>query len=307
MQLYKWLNSTRYFDAEKGGNGGTAKSPAELQREQIKMTGSTSDDKDKEETEKEDDKEVEKEETEETEEGEEPEEGDEEEGEKEEVKASEEDTKKELEKLRKTVDRLQKRVGKTAGERDTIKKELREAKASLEAKLNDGEQPLTEAEVERRATEKANQTVTQREFDAAQTRLAKAAIKVDKDFMTKITEMAEEIAPIPGAMIGMLDDLEHENGGAVLAYLANNPDDFEEIHTLNLVKMARRLDKISEKLFEEAKPKKKAISKVPAPNEPVGANAGNNNSMILTGKESMQEFVRKRQMMVEARRKEKMR
>ena len=296
MLTNKWLNSTVYYDADKEGNGG-GKSAAEIQRESIKINSTTTGDKKVETLEPEEP------------ETEEPEEPEVEEPEIDELieEPSEEDTKKELEKLRKQVERLNKRVGKTIGERDNIKKELREAKASLDAKLKDGTQPLTEDEVERRATEKANQTVIDREFNRDQERLAKAAIKADKDFMKKVNELAEDVAPIPGQMIGMLTDLENENGGAVLAYLANNPDEFEEIHTLSMVKMARRLDKISEKLAEEVKPKPKKISSAPKPLEGVGGNASNNSTLVITGKESMEDFARKRAIQIEQRRKDRMR
>lgn len=281
-------------------NKNEGKSAAELEREKINVTGMP-----KEEDENKEEKELDatKDDDENKDENEENKDNETNEEDKENLEASTDD-KKELEKLKKTIERLQKRIGRTVGERDTIKKELVDAKAALESKLAEGEQPLTEEEVNRRANELAKQTVTEREFEAAKTRIAKGAIKADKDFMTKINELAEDIAPIPGAMIGILDDLENENGGAVLAYLANNPDEFEEIHTLPMVKMARRIDKISEKLIEEAKTKPKKISKVPPPTESIGGNAGNsNNSMILTGKESMDEFVRKRNAQVEARRK----
>ena len=109
----------------------------------------------------------------------------------------------------------------------------------------------------------------QRDFDAAVNRVTKAATKTDKDFMKKINEVATEIAPIPGQMIGILDDL--ENPGVVLSHLANDPDEYERIITLPITKMALELAKLSTKL--DKKPATE-ISKVPDPGKPIGGNRG---------------------------------
>lgn len=298
------LSSTRYFapDDEKG----TAKSSPEDGRKKVTMTGTTTGDE-KEEGEKEEkddkdtvdkddgEKEEDKEEAEEEIEGEEKDEK--EDGEKKELTAEQ----KEIVALKKQVDRLQKRVGRTSGERDDIKKELKDAKAALEAKVEEGTQPLTEEEVERRSTEKANQTVTQREFDATQKKLIKEATAIDKEFLDKVNDMAKEIAPLPGFMIGLLGDL--DNGGAVLNHLTDNIDDYEEIYQLSPARMAVRLAKISDKLIEDAKPKKKKISEVP---EPPGKLKGSNTNPDKLDPKNMSEFVRIRNKQVEDRRKRKL-
>lgn len=301
------LGTTRYFEAEKeGGSGG--KSPAEKERENIKVNDSTivSEDK-KEEKEKESedkdnvDKENEGEKEEKDEEVEEGEDNKEDDKENEVKELSAEQ--KTIKKLEKTIERLQKRVGRTTGERDANKKELNEAKAALDAKLKDGEQPLTEEEVERRATAKANQTIAEKEFDNAQKKLIADAKKIDPDFMRKVNEMAEDVSPIPPFMIGALEDI--ENGGAVLSYLTNNVDEYEELFGLNPAKMVNKLNKISEKLLEEAKPKKKAISKVPKPNETIGG--GTKSPTVLSDNMPMDEWVRKRNEDAANHRKAKMR
>lgn len=212
---------------------------------------------------------------------------------------------KKIASLKKQVERLSRRVGKTAGERDQIRKDLNAAKASLDSKVKDGE-GLTEEEVERRAQVRATVIASEAAFQNAQNKLTKDAVKVDKDFVKKINDVAEDIGRIPGAMIGILEDL--DNGGAVLANLASNPDDYEEIIAMPLPKMASRLAKLSDKLIEDAKPKVKKISKVPEPLDAI--KGGSESPNVLSDKpnatkESMEKFVKQRQAQTEARRKAK--
>lgn len=297
------LSSVRpFYDAEK--EQGVEKTAKEKERESIEISDTTTGDKKEgeDDTEKDD-----KDTVGEGDEGNDDTEKEDEDGEKEvdEEKEKVELTaeQKSIAKLEKTIERLQKRVGRTTGERDTIRRELADAKAALEAKAPEDGKGLSEEEVERRANEKAKQIVADTEFNKAQQKLIKDATKLDKDFMKKIKEVAEDVAPMPDYMIGMLEDL--DNGGAVLSYLANNPDEYEEVLSAgNAIKMTRRLDKISQQVAEAAKPAKKEISKVPAPNEPIKGNE--RSPMNLTGKESMDDFARIRAQQVEERRKLKM-
>lgn len=213
-----------------------------------------------------------------------------------------EELQKQIEKLERTINRLQKRQGKTASERDQIRQQLADAQAALNAKVEQGE-GLTEEEVERRANLKAEEKAAEREFAKAVSNLNKAATKADAEFPTKIKELTEDVAPIPGAMIGILEDLDNGNGGAVLAYLADNPDEYEEIFEMPLTRMANRLNKISDKVAEAAKPKKKAISKAPAPIN--GIKGGEKSPTILPPNptKDMDTFVRMRREQVEQRRK----
>ncbi len=220
-----------------------------------------------------------------------------------------EDKDKELERLKKQVARLERRTGKTAGERDQLKKDLKEAKAALDAKVKDGEQPLTEEEVNRRAKDIAEQTVTQNEFNRMQEDLISDAKKIDKNFMTKINNLAEEVAPLPGLMIPALNELDNENGGAVLNYLTENPDEYEEILTLKSpTKIINKLIKISDKLADEKKPKPKKISQAPDPaKKDIGGNASKNNDTLpAKPTENMKDYVRIRAKQVEQRRREKL-
>lgn len=172
---------------------------------------------------------------------------------------------KSIEKLERTIARLQKRLDKETGSKKDLNKELATAKAALEAKQADGDVVLTEEEVERRSEEKANRKIVEQEFVKACNRIFDGAVKVDKQFKVKVDAMAEDIGAIPSIMIGILDDI--DNGAAVLSYLTNNVDEAEDVYKLSPAKMAIELVKISTKI---GTPKPKAISKVPAPNEPIG-------------------------------------
>lgn len=279
---------------------------AQAEREKIKVDNIKKEEEKKEDDEVEDKEIVEKEEDKENEdkedaEGENKEDDENKDDEKEEKELTAEQ--KEIVSLKKQVERLSRRVGKTAGERDQIKKDLNAAKASLTAKVADGE-GLSEEEVERRAQARAQVIASETAFLNAQTKLTKDATKIDKDFVKKINTVAEDIGGIPGAMIGILEDL--DNGGAVLANLADDPDTYEEIIALPLPKMASRLSKLSDKLIEDAKPKKKAISKVPEPLDAI--KGGSESPNVLSDKPnkdkaSMEKFVKQRQAQVEARRK----
>lgn len=212
---------------------------------------------------------------------------------------------KQIQALERKIERLQKRVGKTAGERDAIKKELKDAKTALETKVAEGEQPLTEEEVNRRARELANQELTQKEFDAAQARLIKGATAIDKNFMSKINDLAAEVAPLPAFFIGALDDL--DNGGEVLNYLSDNPDEYEDlIGTTKATKVIKGLVEISNKLIEAKKPKPKKISSVPEPAKVPGGNRRSPDTLPPDPTKNMEEFIRVRNMQEQERRKAKM-
>lgn len=215
-----------------------------------------------------------------------------------------EDYKKEIDRLNKVKARLERRQGKTARERDEIKNQLKLANDALAAKVEEGK-GLSPEDVERLAEEKAEGKAAEREFNKAVQSLNRAATKADKEFPANIKEVTETIAPVPGAMIGILEDLDNENGGEVLAYLAANEDEYEAIYELPPLRMAKQLDKISEKLVEAKKKPVKKISKAPAPVDSI--KGGSKSPSILPTKptENMDEFVRMRQQQVADRRKAK--
>lgn len=308
-----FLASVRpFYDADNEGKSAAN----QIERDKIKVTsgGLNKEERNQEEEEankKEEendaennvDKEDEGKEEEQEEESEENEEGKENEEEPKELTPEQ----KQIKALERKVERLQSRIGKTAGERDQIKKDLKDAKAALEAKLADGEQPLTEEEVNRRAKLIADQTMSEREFERAQERLIKDAIKVDTKFMSKVNEMAQEVGPLPEFFVGALNDLKNENGGAVLNYLTDNHDEYEDLlKAKNPMKVMEGLIEISNKLNEATKPKPKKISNVPEPPKVPKGNSKTPDTLPSKPTENMKDFVRVRQQQVEARRKEKM-
>ena len=285
-KIYKLLPLPYYGPEDEG------KSAAQLEREKIKVTTNPS----KEEKEIEDGKSEAEvpENNEEQEEGQE--EGDEEENEEGKEENQEQELtpeQKQIKALERKLERLQKRVGKTAGERDQIKKELKEAKTALDAKLAEGTQPLTEEEVNRRARELANQELTAKEFNDAQERLIRDATKIDKNFMSKINDLAADIAPLPGFFIGSLDDL--DNGGEVLNYLSDNPDEYEDLLAINKpTKIIKGLVDISNKLIEAKKPKPKKISDAPPPPKPLKGSNKSPDQLPPDPTKNMEEYIRVR-------------
>lgn len=191
-------------------------------------------------------------------------------------------------------DRIQRRIDKEVGKRKAAEERVKELEAKLAA-VPDKEKLLTEADVDKRAEEKAARKLMESEFIATCNKLADAAAKTDKDFKKKVDAMAEDIGEIPGQMIGVLGDI--DNGGAVLSYLTNNVDEAEEIYKLaNMpAKMALKLKDISTKI---AKPVKQ-ISKTPDPLEPVSGNR----QMAAAPKDTdtMEDWVAKRERQVAER------
>lgn len=192
-------------------------------------------------------------------------------------------------------DRIQRRIDREVSKRKKLEDENKELKAQLAAKEAEGDK-FTKEDVQKEAKRLASETRAQEEFDAACDRLAAAGDKADKDFGKKIQAMSEDIGPIPSQMIGILDDL--DNGGAVLAHLANNVDEAEELYKLSPARMALKLSKLSDKIAEETKPKPKPVSKVPAPNEPLKGGRVADSSQLYNPeaakKMSDDEWIRKR-------------
>ena len=296
-----------YYAPDKEGEG-DGKSDIQKQRDAIKVTSSQSqaneadDGEDDDDQNQMDESSTGEEENQEKEEGEEGEEDEEKEaGEAKELTPEQ----KQIQALERKIERLQKRVGKTAGERDEIKKELKAAKTALEAKVADGEQPLTEEEVNRRAKQIADEELTVREFNRAQEKLIEDATKIDKNFMSKVNDLAAEVAPLPQFFIGALNDI--ENGGAVLNYLTDNHDEYEDlINKPNPMKIMKGLLDISNKLIEASKPKVKKISGTPNPPKAPKGNSSSPDVLPPKPTENMAEFVRLRNKQVEERRKQRM-
>ena len=223
-----------------------------------------------------------------------------------EVEAVEEsDDVKELKKqLEKERAKFEKRINKKTAESKEMAAKLAELEKIVAAKSSEDGEKLPLEEIDRRAEIKANTIAAEREFINACNRLAENAKKLDPKFDDKIKQLAEDVAPLPGYMIEYLYDLEANNGGAVLKYLTDHPDEYEEIIGLSQFKMDRRLVKLSNEILAESKVPPKKISKVPDPVTPVGGRGGTNNAILTEADtKDMQSFVKKRQAMVEQRRK----
>lgn len=217
-----------------------------------------------------------------------------------EQKAEREKQEKIAAKAKRKQDRMQARIDEATAAKKAAEAEVARLKAQLEA---DPDKKLSPEEIERLAEEKAEKRLQeanlkklQEDFDADCDKLRKAAKAIDKDFDSKVEEMAETFGAIPSFMIGVLSDL--NNGGEVLAYLANDEDEAERIYDLKKkpAVMAKELAMISLKLEDAKKPKKKEISKVKAI-DPVKNNGGRSDgSTVITEADTkdMNRYVEKR-------------
>jgi len=203
-------------------------------------------------------------------------------------------------------ERMQRRIDKAVAAQRNAEAEIARLKAQLEA---NPDQKLTAEEIEAKAEALAAKKAAEKEqadldarFAKACDILQKAANKVDKEFDEKINEIAEDIGPIPSFMIGVLEDM--DNGGEVLAHIANDDELAEEIWAMKPTKMTKRLVEISTKLADAKKPPKKQISKVPDPGTPVKPNRSNGSTTLTEADaKNMDSYVAKRQRMIAEKRK----
>ncbi len=165
--------------------------------------------------------------------------------------------------------KFQRRIDREVAKREALKDENEELRRQLAAKAEAGDKVLTEEDVDKEAQKRAEFIAAQKEFVKSCNDLYEDASKIDKNFETKVNELADDIGPIPSRMIGILHD-EIENGAAVLNYLCDNHDEAEKIYNMSPDKMGIELYKVGVKLI----PKKevKQVSKVPPPNDPIRAN-----------------------------------
>lgn len=281
----------------------TEKTAVELQREQIAITNSADlQELDANDTDTNEDSQGEESTTEDA--------NEEVEAAEEQIEASEK-TEEELEaekasaKTQREKDRIQKRINKEVALRKTAEARVAELESQLATKKSDGEVSLSEDDVNTKAQQIADAKLAQKAFDDNCNALADngSAIKdaddkpLGKKFIEKLNVMAEEVAPIPPAMINILADL--DNGAEVLNFMADDIEEYERVLAYPPVKMALELSKISTKL---SVPKKivKAISRVPDPNQPLGA--GSRAGSQLNDKMSTEEWITKRNAELAAKR-----
>lgn len=227
------------------------------------------------------------------------------EDETEEQKKEREAKEKEAAKAQRKQDRTQRRIDRLVAEKKAAEDEVTRLNEQLAA---NPDQKLTAEEIDAQAEAKAAKKMADKEladlqakFEADCDTLAKAANKIDKQFDEKINELAEDIGPIPSFMIGVLADM--DNGGEVLAYVANDDELAEDIWKAKPAKMTKLLVEISTKLAEAKKKPKKQISKVEAPGEPVKGSRVVSSQLTEADTKNMDTYVAKRQKMMMEKRK----
>jgi hypothetical protein len=291
------LSSMMLRDADNEGGTPTAAELRNKQREELIKNNTVNADKVEKETPEEE--EEENEENEEEEEKEESEEEEEKPEETEEQKAEREAKEKIEAKAQRKTDRMQRRIDTAIADKKNAEAEIARLKAQLEA---NPEKKLTEEEVESKAEAIAAKKIADKEmadlqanFDKACDKLAKEAIKIDPKFNDKINDIAEQFGAIPSFMIGVLEDF--DNGGEVLAFIANDDEVAEEIYSLKgrPAKMTKELVAISNKLLDAKKPKAKKLSAVPDPVAPVKGSRVVSNEITDADTKDMDKYVAKRQ------------
>jgi hypothetical protein len=195
--------------------------------------------------------------------------------------------------------RQQRKWDRLAAEKTAAENRVKELEAQLKEQPKEG---LTEEEVERRAKEKAEKALREKEaldieadFDKRNETIYNAAVKHDKEFDKNIQDLVQEVGLIPRPMVYVLSDLDHKNGHEVMTYLANpdNIEEAEEIFKMTPHKMALKLVRLSDKLQAEKKPPPKKPSAAPNPVERV--TEGNNrqrNVLPANPTKDIEDFVR---------------
>lgn len=228
-----------------------------------------------------------------------------------EEKEAREKTEAEEAKSKRKEDRIQKRIDKAVAAQKAAEADVIKWKTLAEARPTD--EKLTKEEVEARAEAIALEKVAAAEINRLQIEFNKncdkiqaAAEKQDKEFNKKVHDLAADLGPLPTPMMNELFDL--DNGAEILVYLANDVDEAERIFDLQgkPAKLGRELGKLSDKLAEAKKPKPKEISKVPDPMAPVNGNRVQSTQITIkdTTPDGMENYVRKRQLQMEQRRKQ---
>ena len=222
-----------------------------------------------------------------------------------EEKEAREASEKEAAKAQRKQDRMQRRIDEAI----SAKKAAEDKVAALEAQLAaDPDKTLTAEEIKKQAKALADEQIKAKELETLQANFQKscddlqsAAKKIDKEFDDKIEDVCAQFGPIPSFMIGVLADM--DNGGEVLAYLADKEDEAESIWRKSPATMTRKLVEISNKLVEAKKKPKKQISKVPDPIEPVKGSRQVSSAITESDTKDMDVYAAKRRQQIIERRK----
>lgn len=173
---------------------------------------------------------------------------------------------------------FQVRIDKLVNEKYTLAQEAENAKARLAEVLSAAGAPpaptpgaaptgttaapapsaaLTEAEINRRADERANNIASRRMFDDACNKVFEAGEKDFPDFATSL-ESFKNLGGLPPAMLEVVIDL--PEGHKVLHHLSKNPDEASRILGLSPTRMAVEMARLEASI---AKPK--PLSNAPPP------------------------------------------
>jgi len=221
-----------------------------------------------------------------------------------EEKEKREASEKEAAKAQRKQDRMQRRIDEAI----SAKKAAEDKVAALEAQLAaDPDKTLTAEEIKKQAKALADEQIKAKELETLQANFQKscddlqaAAKKIDKEFDDKIEDVCAQFGPIPSFMIGVLADM--DNGGEVLAYLADKEDEAEGVWKKSPATMTRKLVEISNKLIEAKKKPKKQLSNVPDPVEPVNGSRQVSSAITEADAKDMEVWTAKRrQQMIERR------
>ena len=139
--------------------------------------------------------------------------------------------------------------------------ELEQALATV-PQANQGDKPLTEADVLRKAQEIADA----KDISKKSTRILNNGNKeFTKKGFAEILQTINTVGEISNTMVEILDDV--GDGEKILQYLADNLDDAEKILGYNSTKQALEIAKIHNKITA---PPKRTVSNAPAPVTPIG-------------------------------------
>ena len=191
-----------------------------------------------------------------------------------------------IRKLERRIDRLTAKRGGTERENELLRQDLEQARRQLQTAEGQqgegdegqggGKRPLTEADVERLATQKAEELHRQKSIGGRVSKLLSEGSKIegfDAAVDAVVKETSLRFADRQGKPTPFIEAvLECDAPAAVLKYLGDNPDDAEDFADLTPAQLGRRLARLEDQLKQSAMKKQSAAPKPLAPVN--GANAG---------------------------------
>jgi hypothetical protein len=177
---------------------------------------------------------------------------------------------------------FQKRIDKLTHDKRELERQLQAATELIRSRsegqqdAQEGQQgqPLTEAEVERRAAAKAAQELAKRDAEAAERAFVERCNKIYQDGSSEFQDFPDAVAQLNSA--GVMDRefldsvLETDAPAKVLHHLGSNPEEAMRIAALPPKKQVLELDRLAAKV---AKPPAREVSKTPAPVNPLAGAA----------------------------------